>query len=229
MTESDDTTERNPTFDYVTLRLLMGFVAFAIPLVVTYLARPIELESISASYHTEAQDIFVGLLFIVSAFLLSYRGHNPRQGLVSKLGAAAAALVAVCPTSTMAKANLDSGPVHYTAAALLFLVLAYFCYVFWTDTRASDMAVERRRSPIYLACGIVMLACIVVIAIASWLFPSAAVEYRITFWGEWIALWAFGAAWTVSGKCLPYLSKPGERPPFFADVVALLSKHGQAQ
>ena len=38
-----DTTERNATFDYVTLRLLMGLIAFAIPLIVTYLARPIDL------------------------------------------------------------------------------------------------------------------------------------------------------------------------------------------
>ena len=75
---------RNRTFDYVTLRLLVGLIAFAIPLVVSFLARPTALESISASYHTDAQDAFVGMLFIVAAFLAAYRGHEPKQGVVSK-------------------------------------------------------------------------------------------------------------------------------------------------
>ncbi len=78
MSESSDSSSsaRNPTFDYVTLRLLMGAMAFAIPIVVVYLAQPTALESISASYHTEAQDAFVGMLFIVAAFLIAYRGQS---------------------------------------------------------------------------------------------------------------------------------------------------------
>lgn len=216
---------RNSSFDYVTLRLLMGLIAIAIPIVVTYLAQPVTLESISASYHTKAQDAFVGMLFIVSAFMLAYRGHSPTQGFFSKLGAVAAALVAVFPTSTKTKPDLDSGSIHYSAAAVLFLVLAFFCYVFWKATHASGEPMERRRSPFYMVCGIVIVVAIAVIAIANWFIPEVADRYRLTFWWEWIALWAFGAAWIVSGKYLPYLSKPDERPNLFADVEAILPKH----
>lgn len=226
MSESANSS-RNRSFDYVTLRLLMGLIAFALPILVTYLAQPVQLDSISASYHTNAQDAFVGMLFIVSAFMLAYRGRNPKQGFFSKLGAVAAALVAVFPTSTKVKPDLDSGPIHYTAAAVLFLVLAFFCYVFWKETHASDKPMEKRRSPFYMVCGIVIVVVIVVIAIANWFFSETANEYQLTFWGEGVALWAFGAAWIVSGKALPYLSEPDERPKLFADVKAILSKHRQ--
>lgn len=227
MSESSDSSSsaRNPTFDYVTLRLLMGAMAFAIPIVVVYLAQPTALESISASYHTEAQDAFVGMLFIVAAFLIAYRGRSPAQGLWSKVGAVAAALVAICPTSTAAKPDVPSGPVHYSAAAILFLILAFFCYVFWKKTHESENPFKRRRAPIYAMCGIVMLASIVVIAAANWFFSETAKGLRITFWGEWIALWAFGVAWIVAGKSLPFLSEPRERPRLLADVKAILQKH----
>ena len=224
MSESDDAESRNPTFDYVTLRLLMGVMAFAIPIVVIYLAHPIVLESISASYHTDAQDHFVGMLFIVAAFLIAYRGRSPAQGLWSKVGAVAAVLVAICPSSTATMPDLPSGPVHYIAAAILFLILAYFCFVFWKKTHASENPFKKRRSPVYAACGIIMLTCIVAIAAANWFFGDTAKALRITFWGEWIALWAFGVAWIVAGKSLPFLSEPSERPKLLADVKAILQK-----
>lgn len=222
MSETDASKTRNRTFDYVTLRLLMGMIAFGLPIVVIWLAFPKELESISASYHTAAQDAFVGLLFIVAAFLIAYRGHTSVQGLLSKLGGVAAALVATFPTSTFEHQDLPSGPVHYAAAALLFLILTFFCYAFWHRTRRSPRAIVRRRSVVYAACGAIMLGCIAVIALASWFFGEAAKELQLTFWCEWIALWAFGIAWIVAGKSLPFLSEPGERPQLFADIKAAL-------
>jgi Na+/H+ antiporter NhaD/arsenite permease-like protein len=222
MSEADDSKpkpkDRNRTFDYVTLRLLVGVIAFAIPIVVVYLAYPDRLESISASYHTDAQDAFVGMLFIVAAFLLAYRGHSPTQGHVSKIGAVAAAVVAVCPTSTAKHPDLTTGPPHYVAAATLFLILVYFCYAFWKKTRGSDQPMKRRRGPLYLLCGIVILLCVVTIAVANWFFGETAKELRITYWGEWLALWAFGAAWIIAGKTLPFLSTSGERPRLLEDL-----------
>ena len=48
----------------------MGLIAFALPFVVAALATDAanRLTSISASYHTNARDAFVGMLFVVSAF-----------------------------------------------------------------------------------------------------------------------------------------------------------------
>ena len=73
----------NTVFDYRALRLLMGMIAFALPFIVT-LVSSTTLTSISASYYTEARDIFVGLLFVVSAFLMAYNGHTASEGWASR-------------------------------------------------------------------------------------------------------------------------------------------------
>ena len=213
---------RNPAFDYVALRLLMGIIAFLMPWVVYYIAGDPDLESISASYHTEAQDAFVGMLFVVGAFLMAYRGRFRLHGFASKMGAVAAVLVALFPTST-SQLNLDSNGIHYAAAVALFSVLVYFCYVFWKATKDGTV-VEKRRSPFYAVCGAIMVVCMLVVAIASAVgIPD---EVGVTFWGEAIALTAFGVAWIVAGKALPFLSEPKEQPELYSDVKAALAKVG---
>lgn len=66
----------NLIFDYHTIRLIIGLIAMLLPVVVGVRASGI-LDSISWSYHTNARDIFVGLLFVIGAFLISYKGHKP--------------------------------------------------------------------------------------------------------------------------------------------------------
>jgi len=72
-------------FDYHTIRGLIGLIAMSFPFVVWILASRIT-DSISWSYHTNARDIFVGFLFVLGAFLMSYMGHKPtiQEGDVGK-------------------------------------------------------------------------------------------------------------------------------------------------
>ena len=115
--------EPGVVFDYRALRLLMGLIALSLPFVVTVLSSTV-LSSISASYHTEARDAFVGMLLVVSAFLWAYNGHTLIQGYASKFAALAAALVALFPTSCDAcTANVTSS-IHDVAALCLFSILA---------------------------------------------------------------------------------------------------------
>ncbi|MDJ0862068.1 MAG: DUF998 domain-containing protein, partial [Gammaproteobacteria bacterium] len=90
-------TTRNPVFDYRALRLLMGIIAFSLAPLVTIIALKL-LPSVSASYYTDAQDVFVGLLFVVGAFLWAYNGHTLPQTITSKIASIAAVLVALFPT-----------------------------------------------------------------------------------------------------------------------------------
>lgn len=83
MTTSEPTPQQtalNPkeylVFDHYTLRKIVGFIAFLFPLVVTFLARTIT-SSISASYHTNARDVFVGCLCVIGILLIGYKGHKP--------------------------------------------------------------------------------------------------------------------------------------------------------
>jgi len=63
-------------FDNYALRRLVGAIAFLFPWVVTFIAGTIT-SSISASYHTNAHDIFVGGLFVIGILLICYKGHKP--------------------------------------------------------------------------------------------------------------------------------------------------------
>lgn len=68
--------KENLVFDYHTIRGLIGLIAISFPLVVILRAGRIT-DSISWSYHTDARDLFVGLLFVIGAFLISYKGRKP--------------------------------------------------------------------------------------------------------------------------------------------------------
>ena len=64
----------------------MGLFALSLPFAASLISSS-PLTSISASYHTEARDAFVGILCVVAAFLLAYNGHSPLEGRVSKTAA----------------------------------------------------------------------------------------------------------------------------------------------
>jgi hypothetical protein len=68
--------KENLVFDYHTIRLLIGLIALLFPWIVSIFASKIT-PSISWSYYTNARDVFVGLLFVIGAFLISYKGHKP--------------------------------------------------------------------------------------------------------------------------------------------------------
>lgn len=67
--------KENLAFDYHAIRLMIGLITLFFPLVVIILASEIT-DSISWSYHTNAHDFFVGFLFVIGAFLMSYKGHK---------------------------------------------------------------------------------------------------------------------------------------------------------
>lgn len=197
--------DADAVFDYRALRLLVGLIAFVLPFAVTLLAKA-ELASISASYHDDAsRDLFVGLLFVVAAFLWAYNGHDRCQKISSKVAAVSAACVAVFPTAEKGQDHDLDSIIHFTAAGILFLILAYFClgpFRHKKDKLSCDPKKAARRRVIYLVCGWVILLAMAVIAATS-VFPGLK-ENRAVYWAEAVALGAFGVAWFVAGK-LNYL------------------------
>ena len=119
---------KNIVLDYRALRLLMGIIALALPFVVTFLSSD-KLSSISASYHVEARDAFVGMLFIVSAFLFAYNGRSSKESIASKAASLAAISVALFPASCDNCMSNIISTFHLLAAALLFSILAYFYFI----------------------------------------------------------------------------------------------------
>lgn len=114
-------------FDYRALRFLVGLIAIFLPIIVSLLSTT-ELSSISASYYTNARDVFVGMLFIVSAFLWGYNGHTSREAVASKIASLAAMAVALCPTSSDLCEIDTLSIIHAIAAFVLFSILVFFCF-----------------------------------------------------------------------------------------------------
>jgi len=188
----------------------MGAIAFSLPLMVDIVASD-ELASISASYYTEARDLFVGLLFVVAALMLAYNGHNRRESIASKTAAIATAGVALFPTAPLVGDSDWKSFVHYACAIVLFCILAYFCFGPFRERTKGRAGMKGRRARIYLTCGWVIVLSMVGLAIAKVLLPAAIVStYKMTYWAEFAALWAFGIAWITAGKVLPFLVEPDE-------------------
>jgi hypothetical protein len=192
-------------FDYRALRLLIGLIAFILPFAVSLLSSK-PLSSISASYFTKGRDAFVGMLFVVGAFFWAYHGHTSAQAYASKAASITALLVAVFPTTCPTCETTAKSVVHYIAAATLFAILSYFCLGPFREHTKRQGGKRGMRARIYLVCGYIMIACIAVIGLGEFILSDETMEsLRITYWGEAIALGAFGIAWIVSGKYLRFL------------------------
>jgi hypothetical protein len=202
-----------PVIDNHSSKFIVGVIAITLPLLTYLLALPERLGSISASYWAEGdwpRNIFVGFLFAVAAFLASYNGYSPLQMRLSKLAGVAAVGIAMFPCSCGGHPQIVPG-VHYVSAAIMFGVLAFFCYVFLRRAWPKPTVQERVRAIVYAICGLAMVVAIVAIGIdavtgaLSQSFPS------FTFWAETTALVAFGIAWLTASRILPVITAPNEQ------------------
>lgn len=194
-----------PIFDYKALRLMLGIIALSLPFVVTFVARD-SLPSISASYFTNARDVFVGALFVVGGLMLTYNGHTTFEALASKVAAVSALLVALFPTSKVACESSSTSTVHTVAAVVLFLILAYFCFGPFRENTKGKGGKKGRRAKFYFACGCLILGSMAVGLIGELVLPCETLQaIDLIYWVETVALSAFGVAWIVAGKIIPWL------------------------
>jgi hypothetical protein len=210
---SDATFQNAPVIDNHTGKFIVGVIAITLPVFTYYLALPERLDSISASYWASGdwpRNIFVGFLFAVGAFLLAYNGYSRLQMKLSKLAGFAAVGIAMFPCGCGGHPQIIPG-VHYVCAAIMFGVLAFFCYVFLIRAWAKPTIQARIRAMVYALCGLAMVTAIVAIGIdavtgvLSQQFPS------FTFWAETTALVAFGIAWLTASRILPLITAPNEQ------------------
>lgn len=197
-------------FDYRTLRLLVGILAFALPLG-AWLFYPFLIPlSISASYYTGARDFFIGSLCVIATLFFAYNGHKSAENWMANLGALTAIVAASVPTSCNTCALSPSSIVHLIAGATLFVVIAYFClWPFRQSAKDKPDDKAKKRAAIYTICGVVIIVSIPAAGAASFLKISG--EFPVIFWAETIAIIAFGIAWIVASKIIPSLADEDER------------------
>jgi hypothetical protein len=201
---------RRPEIDQYTIKFLIGASALTLPFIELALTRG-SITSISAAFWIPDPDvwpriIFVGFLFAISAFLLAYNGLSEREMWLGKAACASALGVALFPCACEDKTREIIGGVHLASAAVLFIVLAWFCVIFMRRAKIKGHREARWRAAIYMLCGWGMVASAV-------LFIARAITKQedLAFWGETIGLVSFGISWLTASRVLPVITQPSER------------------
>jgi hypothetical protein len=206
---------------YLGLRKAIGILGVALPFVLAFgqillhalkiqssLHTPVIESSISSYYYTDMRNIFVGSMCAIGVFLMSYRGYDWRDAIAGRFAFVCAIGVALFPTTPLPPATPDQkliGGVHLTFAALLFLTLAYFSLMLFTETNPNKTPTRQKlkRNVVYRVSGYIMLACIALIAVAALPPIRAMVErFEPRFWLEAIAIVAFGVSWLTKGEAI---------------------------
>lgn len=197
-------------FNYKGHRTILGVIAISLGIIVWYMVGG-DLPSISDSYYDDkARNIFVGFLFIVGAFLFSYKGYNSWDFAFSKIAAISAVLIAIFPTdqTVLCSSPLyteeisDTSKVHFISAALMFIILAYFCFFSFARRVYNKGLGEYKttRFIIYLSCGTAIVGSIAGYFVLKEIYGKCvAIENEFLFYAELISLIAFGLAWFVAG------------------------------
>jgi hypothetical protein len=194
--------EEQQVISYLTLRTLIGAAGIALPLLcplVNYiLSGSVFAPSISDYYYTPARNLFEGILFVLGFFLLAYKGYDARDSIIANFGFAFALGVALIPCQSSYFA------IHFLSAALLFGVFIWFSLAQFTKDKDGVRSSRKKiRNRVYVICGWIMVACVVVIGLShAFMEETLRDNYHIVFWFESIALLAFGFSWLVKGELL---------------------------
>lgn len=208
--------ELHPTrveIDHRTIKLLVGVIAIVLPILVSWLAAPDRLTSISASYWVPhwPRSIFIGFLFAIAAFLAAYNGRSTLEMVGSKIAAVASVLIPMFPCGCDGNTQIISG-VHYLAAAAMFLVLALFCWCFLRRALDKKHMRAKARAAVYALCGLAILMSIVALGWNAALRDQlSTVHPTFVYWFETTGLVAFGVSWLTASHVLPVINAPGER------------------
>lgn len=205
--------------DHRTIKLIVGVMAIGFPFLTSAFAGT-AIASISASYYEGgwSQSIFVGFLFAISSFLLAYNGLTRPELIGSKVAASAALGVALFPCECGDHAALVPY-IHGASAAVMFLILAFFCRVFYQRAMQKGYPQAKARAAIYVACGAAIVLAIV--ALAADHFSGGALSARVprlVFYGESVGLIAFGISWLTASRTIPGLTREDERFSPLRDV-----------
>lgn len=206
--EAQPTMDRGLVISYLTLRKIVGILGVSLPVVLAIGAAAIFHEgiqySISDYYYTGMGNVFVGMLWAIGIFLLSYKGYERKDDVAGDVACVCAIGVSLFPTSRPDAPLSIIGAAHLIFAAALFLTLAYFSLFLFTKTDQAVPTLQKlQRNNVYRVCGIAILGCLLLIAIAALPALKGPLHpYDPRFWLESIAIVAFGISWLTKGEAI---------------------------
>jgi hypothetical protein len=209
---------------YLRLRLAIGLLGLLLPVVLVLVVDVIEGKnpaargSFSVYYYSGAREIFVGTLCVVGVFLIGYKfsarsrdGAISRESKASTISGFGAVVVALFPTSRPDK-SLPLTPlqdalsenavknIHYIAAAVFILSLAYLCFYFayaeGPKSQRPDKSAQRLTPSqwqlFHRVCGGFIIAAVAGFGLVKvFQLPD---RYAL-FITELVSTWAFAISW----------------------------------
>lgn len=206
---------RQLVVSYIGVRRAIGVSGLLLPILLGPCGWLLGIEiqdNMSSYYHTALRDIFVGTLCAMGIFLFCYRGHDWIENWTANLGCGFALGVALLPLdegSDPLQQVSTVGFLHSMCGGAFFLTMAFYSLVHFpssTKKNPEHEPHEAQRDLIYRASGIVILVSTLAMATYLFLLPADWKEladgYNALFWLEWIAIWAFAAAWLTKGRTI---------------------------
>ncbi len=208
---------------YISLRRLIGILSMLLPFICVLgglLISDIPISSsISSYYHTNMRDVFVGVVVGVSLFLMTYKGYERIDNVVTAMSGLAALGVVIFPSrynlvSTEPLGIFQISPnisnkIHIVCALIFFFLLAINSIFLFTLTKSKDIPKTRNkkiRNYIYIGCGIIILLSLVLLLLRSLVGTEIENDKTLLVF-ETIMLLAFGTSWLVKGEIL-FKDKP---------------------
>ncbi|MFU7558127.1 hypothetical protein ACMFWY_05575 [Roseiconus sp. JC912] len=209
--------DHNPlVLSYLGIRRAIGLSGLFLPIVlgpIGWLFLGIEIQdNMSSYYHTPLRDVFVGTLCAMAVFLYCYRGYGRIEDWTANVGCASALGIALFPldygSDPLFQRSLV-GYVHSFSGGIFFTTLAvYSLYHFPTreHSRPGMASHIAERNFIYYTSGVVILLSLIAMGSYLMLLPASwkrwLNEYNYLFWMEWVAVWAFAAAWLAKSRMI---------------------------
>lgn len=194
---------RGQIHSYLSLRKSVGWIGILLPFVLMFgvfliFHGKLPLFTISMYYYTGMRDVLVGALCAIGLFMFFYRGYDNWDNITGNIVGFCAICIAWFPATKAGPLDLP-GKIHFIAAAIFFLCLAFFSLVLFTRKGSNPTARKLRRNRIYVICGLVMIACLIGMLVFFGFLQDHYPDSSFAFWAETVALLAFGISWLTKG------------------------------
>ncbi|NLV18156.1 MAG: DUF998 domain-containing protein [Bacteroidetes bacterium] len=191
------------TYSYLALRKAVGWIGITLPFIlrsgIALFCKEEDIpKTISLYYHSCMRDVFVGAMCAIALFLFFYKGYEKKDNIAANLAAICALGIAFFPTCE-SKPYDQSAIIHLISAALFFLVLSFFSISLFTQRGPDPTNRKLIRNRIYKICGIIMIACMLIIMIFLLYGEERFPDSMFIYYAETIALTAFGISWLTKG------------------------------
>ena len=163
--------------------------------------------SMSAYYHTEMRNVFVGAICAIGTCLYAYKGYNGLENTCLTISGLFLFGVALAPTNAPPcpspySQNWDNPVLHYVCAACFFALIIVVC-IFARNhglqtTDEKHVTYDHRFSRSYniTASLMILVLCVGVgVFVVNGKFPGTTL-----FWLESFAIWVFAGYWIVKTR-----------------------------